>query len=86
MERVDNVTRSLRLAVCKANGGEGGCFDPGSGKCRECVCFMEVKAGAKTHRNPAAGFRVEITHCPLGKWGDVAIAEFYKTQNLKENV
>lgn len=78
VERVDDVTRATRWAICKANGGEGGCYDAGRDKCKECGCFMEVKTGARTHRNPKRGMRVEVTHCPLGKWGDLEIAEFYK--------
>lgn len=77
VERVDEVTRELRLAICK------GCerYANEDDKCLECGCFMTVKTGSLTHRNPAKGMRVEVTHCPLGKWGDKEIADFYKHEN-----
>ena len=73
VERVDPITKRVRLALCKACDR----FDEDSGKCLECGCFMEVKTGAKTHRNPDKGMRVEVTHCPLGKWNDMKLAVFY---------
>lgn len=82
VERVDETTKAVRYAVCKACDR----YDPESDKCRECGCFMAVKTGTKTHRNPANGMRVEITHCPLGKWDDKAVADYYSQENRKYHV
>ena len=82
VEQVDETTRLLRLAVCAACDR----FDRNSRKCGECGCFMDVKAATKTHRNPKAGFRIEITHCPLGKWADGQISNFYKSNKTIPDV
>lgn len=78
IEKVDATTAKIRLAVCK------GCpeYDAGRDKCGICGCFMEIKTGAKTHFNPDK-LRVEITHCPDGRWGDLEIANYYKLFDKK---
>jgi len=44
--------QSTRLKICKSCA----LFDPDTGVCGECGCFMEVKVGLAVER------------CPLGKW------------------
>lgn len=77
VEAVDERTKAIRLAICRACPR----FNYENGKCLECGCYMEVKAGTKTHRNPKRGMRVEITHCPLGRWMDDEVANFYNDKN-----
>lgn len=69
----------LRLNKCE------GCsaFNPENRTCGVCGCFMDVKATLTTHKNPAAGLRIELTHCPNGKWGDVHIANLYRRMDGK---
>jgi uncharacterized protein with PIN domain len=75
VESVDDTTKAIRLAICR---GDKDNFDPEEQKCLVCGCFMEIKAGAKTHINPAK-LRVEITHCPNGLWGDIETANYYQS-------
>jgi hypothetical protein len=55
-------------------------------KCLECGCYMEIKTGLKYNRNPKKGFRIEVTHCPLGKWGDLAVANSYRERDGLEPI
>lgn len=50
---------------------------PETDQCGICNCFLQLKSGAKTNLNPLKG-RTEITHCPIGKWGDIEIANYYR--------
>jgi len=62
-----------RLAAC--NQCEN--YDQEHKQCTVCGCFMDVKTTLVTNRNPHAGGRIEITHCPLGRWDDLHIAQMY---------
>ena len=81
VEKVDATTKAIRWAICK------GCekYDPGRDKCQVCGCYMEIKSGALTHFNPET-LEVEITHCPLGKWGDMEIAKHYSQEKINDHV
>lgn len=46
-------------------------------KCTECGCFLDLKTNAYSNWRPAKN-RVEITHCPLAKWGDIEIVNAYR--------
>jgi len=70
VQEVDDLTKETRLSICKTCAN----YDPGAAKCLICGCFLEVKAGLKIHRNPKNGMKLEITHCPEGKWFDKEIA------------
>ncbi len=48
-----------------------------SNKCTVCGCFLDLKAKSRVNWN-LKKFRKEVTHCPLGKWNDADLAEFYK--------
>lgn len=47
------------------------------GQCGICMCFTDLKAKARTNINVLHA-RIEITHCPIGRWGDVEIANHYR--------
>ena len=44
--------------------------------CGVCGCFLELKAASLININHRKR-RIEITHCPLGKWNDRWIANEY---------
>lgn len=72
VEKLDDPDeQERRYNICKANGGQGGCYNADSDQCKECTCFMSVKTGMLKHRNAFANLRTEVTHCPLAKWGGV---------------
>jgi hypothetical protein len=68
-----------RMSVC------GGCDrrDAEENKCMECGCFLDLKTAAATNWN-ARRNRNEITHCPLGRWGDKDTANVYREIDGKE--
>lgn len=78
-EPVDDLEASRRMAICNACPSliiEGL-------RCGECGCYLEIKTRCKTNRSFARP-NGEITHCPLGKWGDIEIANYYRAQEGKE--
>lgn len=60
--------KQRRLSICQACPK----FDSDSRKCTVCGCFMDVKAGLKTHLEVET-MSYEITHCPEGRWGKTEI-------------
>lgn len=62
----DPEKESKRLNVCKSNS----CYNKKRDKCKHCTCYMSVKVTMLKNINPHKGGRVEITHCPLAKWGE----------------
>ena len=61
----DSLTAS-RLEVCFSCDK----YREDSGTCGVCGCYMDVKATLLTFRNPKELGRIDLTYCPLGKWGD----------------
>lgn len=61
----DEIERRYR--VCNSN--DGICFSKKTDKCKFCGCFMSIKTKMLKHKNPKKFGRIEITHCPLAKWG-----------------
>ena len=53
-------------------------FDVPSKRCTVCGCFLESKIVLMTTKNVKKMGRIEITHCPLGLWGDKPIANLYR--------
>lgn len=51
--------------------------------CTICGCYIEIKIWAKTSRSPARPMG-EVTHCPLGKWNDLEITNYYRAEDGKE--
>lgn len=51
-------------------------------KCRECGCYVEIKAEMKYNYNPLQGMKIELTHCPLAKWpdSDRKIVNYYRKE------
>ena len=78
-ENVDFETAEKRFSVCFDCPAR----DEKQNVCGECGCFLELKCGAKVNFN-AKRMRIEITHCPLGKWNDKATANFYREMDGKE--
>jgi len=73
-EHVPIEIRQMRVDRCK------GCkryFDEENIECLKCGCVLEVKWNLKEFRNPLA-LRNEIAHCPMGKWDDIDIANYYR--------
>lgn len=73
-ESVDDETAAKRMLICR------GCdrSDLQNDKCLECGCFLSLKTQTFSNWRPSKN-RVEITHCPLGKWDDFEIANAYRT-------
>lgn len=78
-ESVEPLEAERRYGIC------GTCKfrDEKKDMCGVCGCFLDVKTGAKTNWN-AKRFRNEITHCPMGYWGDVETANMYRQMDGKE--
>ena len=57
-------------------------------KCKVCGCYLDLKTKAAENWNPKK-LRIEITHCPLGKWNDLDVANEYRKldgeQPISEN-
>lgn len=83
--------KQRRLSICEACPK----FDPDSRKCTACGCFMDVKAGLKTHLEIST-MQYEVTHCPEGRWGKAEIngqeidyfeiANYYKKQKGEDPI
>lgn len=52
-------------------------YDAQHKECKACNCFLDIKWTRKTHNNPMK-MRVEETHCEMGKWNDIEIANRYR--------
>lgn len=74
IEEVADSEAQRRMSVCE------GCdkMKKGSVQCGICHCFLDLKTKSATNLNPLAG-REEITHCPLGRWGDLETANYYRS-------
>ena len=78
-ENVEPQEAQRRYAIC------GTCKyrDETKDVCGVCHCFLDVKTGAKENWN-ALRLRNEITHCPMGFWGDVETANLYRQMDGKQ--
>lgn len=72
-ERVSSEEANSRFKICKTCEN----FDSANEKCKLCGCYMEIKTASKVHFNFKKQ-RTEITHCPVGYWGDIDTANYYK--------
>ena len=72
-DQVDSETRDNRLNTCLSCEK----MQKEHMKCGMCGCYVEIKSGSMTNFNPKKG-RNEITHCPLGRWGDLETANAYR--------
>lgn len=78
-EQVSEQVAQERMQTCE------GCDrrDGKANKCLECGCFLDLKTAAATNWN-AKKMRNEVTHCPLGKWGDFETANEYRRIDGKD--
>lgn len=78
-EKVDTDTADARFDIClkcdKRNEDEN--------KCTVCGCFLDLKTSSRVNFRVSKN-RNEITHCPLGKWNDLEIANEYRRIDGKE--
>lgn len=75
VEKLNNPAKEfLRYNTCQKRCDR---YDAKNDKCKECGCFMSVKTKLFTNRN-LKKLRIEQTHCPLGKWGDIEVANKYR--------
>lgn len=68
----DEEILAMRKDACKRCA-----FNDGL-SCTRCGCILEIKQPAKTNLNIHSG-RMEVTHCPEGKWNDENLAVYYKS-------
>lgn len=78
----DEILEAKRIAKCEENAGS--CFDEKGRRCNHCTCPIDAKAGLLFNKNSRKGFRVELTHCPLGKWWDKDVANLYREMDGKD--
>lgn len=78
-EVVEGQEADERFSVCLSCDRR----DAEENTCLECGCFLDLKTSAKTNWN-ARKLRNEITHCPLGRWNDIEIANVYREMDGKE--
>lgn len=78
-EAASNEVAAERMAICS------GCehMNHEEIKCGVCGCFLDLKTASAVNWNPAK-MRNEITHCPLGKWGDIQTANTYRQIDGKQ--
>lgn len=72
-ENVEDEVAKWRMSICQCCEK----IDRGALRCKVCKCYLEVKTGSRVNANPKK-FRQEITHCPLGKWNDLEVANEYR--------
>ncbi len=73
MENTDQATADMRWAICETCEWN----DRVHVKCSICGCYLASKVWSKYSRslNRPLG---ELTHCPMGKWHDMDIANHYR--------
>lgn len=78
-EQVDTETADWRFDIClkcdKRNEDEN--------TCTVCGCFLDLKTSSRVNYRVKKN-RNEITHCPLGRWNDLEIANEYRRIDGKE--
>lgn len=72
-DRVDAIEKERRLSICNSCDR----LDKEARRCKVCKCYVDAKTSAKTNFNPLKK-RNEVTHCPVGYWGDVDTANIYR--------
>lgn len=55
---------------------------PENDTCGICGCYLDLKTKAYSNRTKERPFG-EITHCPIGNWGDIEIANYYRLADGK---
>ena len=78
-EEVDIETADWRFGICLKCDKR----DPDENTCMACGCFLDLKTSSRVNWRPSKN-RNEITHCPLGRWNDLEIANEYRRIDGKE--
>lgn len=73
LTRVGPEEAERRLNICNTCDR----MDKRSVRCKVCRCYLDAKTPAEINLNPKK-LRNEITHCPMGKWGDKDTANVYR--------
>lgn len=73
LERVGPEEAEVRMNTCLKCDK----YADKSVRCKVCRCYLDAKTNSKTNFNPTK-LRNEITHCPLGRWNDLDIANLYR--------
>lgn len=76
-EEVEKEVAEWRFSICK-KCPEG--FNAEDRKCNICGCLLPEKCQSKTNRSIHRP-NGEVTHCPLGKWNDLEIANHYRAED-----
>lgn len=78
-EQVDGDTADWRFNICLQCPYR----NPEENKCMQCGCFLDLKTNSRVNWRPSKS-RNEITHCPMGRWNDLEIANEYRRIDGKE--
>lgn len=78
----DEILEAKRKSICESNSNS--CFDSEGRRCKVCTCPIDAKAGLMFNKNASKLFRTELTHCPLGKWNDKDVANYYRLMDGKD--
>lgn len=54
-------------------------YVPETDQCNVCGCYMSIKTTLETNRDPELGGKIVETHCPLGRWGDKELSDYYNS-------
>lgn len=81
MEEVPDDVFEMRFSKCQ----QCEYFDPDKEKCKDCGCYMRVKAKSRVHRTRKRP-QGEVTHCTKAKWSyeDRPLIEFYQKQDAAD--
>lgn len=74
----DDELAEMRYNTCKACTK----YIEETDQCGVCRCYMSVKTELKTNRDPELNGKIVETHCPLGKWNDKELADYYNSLKL----
>lgn len=72
-EKAEPGVAEWRMAICNNCDQK----DFKKNKCLQCGCFLDLKTNSNTNYRISKN-RTEKTHCPLGKWDDIQIANAYR--------
>jgi len=78
LEHGQEALTKNRLEVCE----ECEHYKKETKQCGVCGCFVDIKATLATNRNPKKLGRIEVTHCPKGRWPAVDVDREGKTVSV----
>lgn len=79
-DKVSPEVVKMRVDRCS-----NGCkyFDPVKEECVKCTCVLSVKWKLHNFFHPLK-LRNEIAHCPIGRWDDLELANYYNLIDEKK--